>query len=274
MLLSAFVLLAVIANAQKAFEGEIKYRNFENHSKQVRKQSRGLQYNGVRNVRVVVKGNKMLLCDESMHLNTLMLPDDDLIIIYNDLMKKGLAYNYSTYKSTYMSALDPNKSVAMGERQYNVGKTTATQTFGKEKCNNYKGTITSSVSSMAKIDISVDVWTATKYKMPDAYRCYLYGLDVPGIAMKWTFNQQAKVPIIGRMDSFVASEVKELIPRAVSDSELSVPDDVTITETDSAGKLLSIYKDTRNYLKSQNMYPGDADADTDVTYSIEEEWNF
>src|SRR5574344_1425733 len=70
-----FLILGTSLNAQdkQGFEGEIVYRNFENHSATVRKLSGGVASNGARSVKVIIRGENMHLYDESMHIHTLFL---------------------------------------------------------------------------------------------------------------------------------------------------------------------------------------------------------
>ena len=76
------------------------------------------------------------------------------------------------------------------------------------------------------------------------------------------------------MNSFVASEVQEIKERLVSDDEMSVPKNYEIKVSDSPFKVVGLMKDTKKYLKKKKMYPGDAEKDLDVTFKIEEEWEF
>lgn len=267
-----FVCMAV--SAQKPFEGEIQYRNFENHSKTVRKFSKGMSYNGARDVKVIVKGKNVLIKDESLHLNTLLLPDEEEAIVYSDVLKRGLKCTYSDYTRTYMSTYGPNTWAPQQTKEYSVKKTNATKNIDGHKCVQYAGKVITHTPAPEPIVTDVEVWTDTKYKMPEAYLNYLYGIVVDGLVVKCTTDLKSKVPLFGRQDSFVASEMKSVTPRKVDDSEMTVPADYELKETDSPFKMNGIHSDTKKYLKNNKMYPADADADTEVTYKIEEEWDF
>lgn len=268
------LLINMTAFSQISFEGEISYRNFENHSKVVRKVSKGMAYNGVRNVKVIIKGKKMHIRDESIHLNTLLLPDENCVIIYNDLLKRGLKCSYSNYTQTYMAAYGPKSYDPGLTKEYTIKPSGEIEIFLGEECEKYKGTVTTSTSASSPAVANVEVWCSTKYKVDPVYYCYLNGVEIPGIAMKWTTDQHAKVPLFGSLDSFVASEVKSITPRNVEDSEMQLPSGYELKKTDSPFKMLRIYGDTKKYLKKNKMYPADADNETEVTYQIEEEWDF
>lgn len=71
------------------FEGMLLYRNYEFHSPVIRKFSFGNAYNGERSVKVVMKGNKIHIVDESLHMHTIILPDANIGYIYSDVAKQG-----------------------------------------------------------------------------------------------------------------------------------------------------------------------------------------
>jgi len=273
--LFVFILLTnLLTYSQTLFEGEIDYRNFENHSKAVRKLSKGMVYNGARNVKVLIKGNKMHIIDKSMHLNTLLLPDEGYVIVYNDLLKKGLKCSYTNYTMSYMSQYGPKEYIPGQKKNYEVKATGEIKEIQDEPCKLYKGTVTTTVDGASPTVTAVEVWCSTKYKVDPVYQNYLYGVEIPGVAVKWATEQHGKIPIIGSMDSFVASEVKSITPRTVDDSEMQIPPEYELKLTDSAFKMLGIYGDTKKYLKKNKMYPADAENNTEVTYKIEEEWDF
>ncbi|WP_305115934.1 hypothetical protein [Duncaniella muris] len=268
------LLISVAVGAQNQFEGEIDYRNFESHSKTVRKFSKGMAYNGARNVKVLVKGNKIHIIDESMHLNTLLDPDANSVIIYNDLLKKGLKCTYTDYTTTYMSAYGPKPTVNGQTKEYSVVPVNEYKEINGVKCQKYSGKVIAKVNGANPATTTVEVWCSNEHPVTPIYDFYLNGLQIPGVAMKWTTDQHGKIPLFGSMDSFVASEVKSITPREVDDSEMQIPTDYELKVTNSPFKMLGIYGDTVKYLKKNKMYPADADKNMDVTYKIEEEWDF
>ena len=102
------------AQEDNYFEGEIAYRNFENHNKLVLKLSKGMAYNGARDVKILMKGANMHIIDESLHMHTLLLPEENKAVIYNDLLKRGQEFPFNAYVNTYLSALSPNDRVING----------------------------------------------------------------------------------------------------------------------------------------------------------------
>lgn len=268
------LLISVAVSAQDQFEGQIDYRNFESHSKIVRKFSKGMAYNGARDVKVLVKGNKMHIIDESMHLNTLLDPDANTVIIYNDLLKKGLKCTYTDYINTYMSAYGPNPTTEGQTKEYSVAPVSEYKELNGVKCQKYSGKVVAKVEGTSPTTTTVEVWCSTEHPVDPVYDFYLNGLQIPGVAMKWTTDQHGKLPLLGTLDSFVASEVKSITPRTVDDSEMQIPEDYELKVTNSPFKMMGIYGDTVKYLKKNKTYPADADKDQTVTYQIEEEWDF
>lgn len=265
------------ANAQvkKEFEGEIVYRNFENHSKMVRRFSSGMAYNGARTVRVIMKGSNMHIIDESLQMHTLLLPEQSKVILYSDCLERGMEFSFGTYVNNYMMSCSPEPRYVSGvkqENKYSMNKVSQGE-FNGEICDIYKVDVEAILQAGETIH-QAELWVSSKY---DVYKCYWYflnGIEVPGIVLKRTLETNGKVPIFGKMNSFVASEVKEIKERAVSDDEMCVPENYDIKVSDSPFKVVGLMKDTKKYLKKKKMYPGDADKDLEVTYKIDEEWDF
>lgn len=268
------ILLTVGSISADKFEGVLKYRNFENHSKAVRNLSKGMAYNGARDMELLLKGNKILIKDMSMHYHVLIDPDAGSVVIFNDYIKKGLKSNYKKYAEQYLSGLTPKVTVEGQTKDFNIRETGESQTINDMKCNRYAGKLTVGVKGLKPVETDVDVWYAADIEVDPIIGAFLNGLPVPGIPVKLTVDQQGSVPIIGKMNSYIASELHSIEARPVEDSEFEIPADYEIKVTDSPFKMLSLYGQTTKYLKKNNMYPGAADKDSEVTYKIEEEWDF
>ena len=110
-----FLLTALTGSAQnKYFEGELVYNNFENHSKIVLKLSKGMAYNGKRTVRVLMKGSVVHIIDEVLHFHTLLVPEENKAIIFNDFLKRGQQFPYNEYVKTYLSQYSISKDKVKG----------------------------------------------------------------------------------------------------------------------------------------------------------------
>lgn len=274
LFLFAILFLGFVSSIHAAdvttFEGEIQYRNFENHSSLIRRFSSGMAYNGARDIKIIMKGNKMHVIDESMHIHTIFLPDEDKVILYSDVAKKGLFTSYKEFVPTYYELFSPSKKT----NQYSIKNMNERQ-YKDEKCSVYSGQIIITPEGTTNSTTTdAELWVSHKYKIDKCYLNYIYGIDVPGVVLKWSYKQEGKVPLLGKMSSYVASEIKNISERAVSDSEFEVPSDVSLKDSGSPFKLLGIYKENKKFLKKNKMYPTDADKDNEVTYKIDEEWDF
>ena len=262
--LFTFLLTVLLGSAQnKYFEGELVYNNFENHSKIVLKLSKGMAYNGKRTVRVLMKGSVVHIIDEVLHFHTLLVPDENKAIIYNDFLKRGQQFPYDEYIKTYLSQYSISKDKVKGT----FTKTGETEQVLDHTCDLMKGKV-----SASSVKTDLEAWVLPDYKIHDSYRCVAYGMDVNGLALKWAYKTIGKVPLIGEMRSYVQSELVEMNAREVTDAETSVPENFSIVKSTSPFKVLGLYKDTKKYLKEHGMYPDDIDKE--VTYQTEEEWSF
>lgn len=266
------VTLSAMAQDDASFEGEITYRNFENYNKVVLKFSKGMAYNGARNVKVLIKGYNMHIIDESLHMHTLLLPGEDKAIIFNDLLKKGQQFPFTEYVNNYLSSFSPEDHVVSGVTLSNtstIKDTGETKEYKGQLCKIYKGQV---IANNGGTTSDIELWVSSKY---DIYKCYWYfvnGIQVPGIVLKWTYDTKGKVPLFGQMSGFVASELKTIEERVVTEEEMQVPSDYDITVSKSPFKVLKLYGSTTKYLKKNGMYP--TQIESDVTYKIDEEWDF
>ena len=262
--LFTLMLMPLLGSAQNQyFEGELVYNNFENHSKIVLKLSKGMAYNGKRTVRVLMKGSVVHIIDEMLHFHTLLIPDENKAIIFNDYLKRGQQFPYNEYMKTYLSQYSISKDKVKG---------TFTKTGEKEQvlghtCDLLKGKV-----SASSVKTDLEAWVLPDYKIHDSYRCVVYGMDIDGLALKWAYKTVGKIPLIGEMRSYVLSELVEINARKVTDAEIKVPEGFTIVESTSPFKVLGLYKDTKKYMKEHGMYPDDLEKE--VTYKTEDEWSF
>ena len=271
ILFCSFTLTSHTQN-ERFFEGDIIYRNFENHNKTVIKFSSGMAYNGSRTVRVIMKGYNIHIIDESMHMHTLLLPNEDKAIIFNDLLKKGQQFPFAEYVNNYLTALSPNDRVVSGttiSSKSTISDTGIKKDYMGQTCSVYKGQVISNNGSSTS---EVELWVSSKFDIYKSYWYFLNDIQVPGIALKWTYDTKGKIPLFGQMSSYVASEAKEINERIVADEEMQVPENYDIVVSKSPFKVLSLYRAAKKYLIKNNQYP--TQLETDVTYKIEDEWDF
>lgn len=74
------------------------------------------------------------------------------------------------------------------------------------------------------------------------------------------------------MDSHTAYEVKEVIPCSVDESLFEVPADYEIVDGTSNSKMLGVYSENNKVMKK--MKKGKAETEKEITFDINEEWDF
>ena len=295
----SFVLIALIttlvAHAQKQFEGELHYRSIENHDQLVVDGSCGMAYNGARNTKYIIKGNKVLFVDECTHMRTLMDADNDIVVLYNELIGKGMQFKYSHYEKTYFATFSKEGPSYMGH-----GTPPSLYRFDKEsdvvlmdmQTEYIKGRIENKTAGT-----DFDIYAIPSYKMPKAYSQIIsYGIDIDNLIGKLKWEQtnlikpvlgglgnkiaakvmskmvDAKVTDMSEAKTYVLNELKEIKERNVDDSEFTIPEGISVDKSESPFKVLKLYKETRAYLLKNNMYP--TQVNKDVIYKIDDEWDF
>lgn len=252
------------SKAQTTFEGELHYRNFENYSRNARMFTGGEFYNGARNLRIILKEGKALIIDETLNVYRLALPEKEEMIVFSPLTKSGIIKSLYIDEDTIKAELN-----AVG-----ASLSSSMKKYKDKECLVYKGEIKPSDSNYNNSSL-YEVWCSKEYLIPSYMNSIiLQKIKIPYIPVKWTFEKHGKQPIFGKTDVFIASELMDIIPRRVEDSEFDIPKGYKYITTDSQMKLAGFYKDVCKILRKQNKYPGDADADTEVTYKIDDEWDF
>jgi hypothetical protein len=256
--------ISFLSNGQekKYFEGELLYRNFENYSPKMLKATNCINYNGARYVRIIIKGSSIHEIDETMHIHTLILPDQNKVIVYSDLLKKGQEYFYNDYLTTEHNMLPTNQ-----KKEHNG-----------ELCDVYQFHRDTTIYSGTSINLKFDneQWLSTKYNVYKSYWEIFNCTNVFGIVTKGVINVKTHAKIFGDMNSFVASELKDIKERSVSTEEISIPEGYNITPATSANESLNgvvkLWKENTKYLKQNNMYP--VQKNSEVTYQIDKNWDF
>lgn len=292
---------SVSGQEKKAFEGELHYRSLENHDKNMLAFSAGLAYNGSRDIKFIIKGNKTLFRDECLHLTILLDPDKNIVIEYFDLIEKGMQFDYGSYvkmRGSYSkegpSPIEHNISIRPTLYRFeSTGKTI-----------DYLGYNTEFITGRIEVNLvgtSFEIYKVASFEMPKSYEFgLLYGIDIDGLISKFVHRQINNAPKLmkenksvakrarklltkedksvfnsniqsGEMKGAVYTELKEIIERRVDEAEFVVPQNIGIQEYD-AMKYFSLYKENTAYLEEHNMYPSQVYKDVD--YKIDEDWDF
>ena len=251
------------------FEGMLLYRNYEFHSPVIRKFSFGNAYNGERSVKVVMKGNKIHIIDESLHMHTIILPDANIGYIYSDVAKQGIKSSLN-FLDDYLRVLDPEYPLKNGlTKTASLKQTKESVSYKGDNCKIYKGDMMQGEDTKTE----VEMWYSEKYRVYPSYRYVFSGLNPGGLLRKGIYNQSGKIPMLGKVKSLVSTELVALKSYQVPASEMVPPTDVAITECTDNKQLTALYKANRAQLKKMKMTPQHKKT-SEVKYDIRQQWDF
>lgn len=283
------------ANAQEnqvPFEGEIVYETYENYSDYLKKMGNSIMFDGVHKVRVIVKGSKMHMIDETTKCHT--IADADVLaplaakadknaqngyIHFCDLTKTGMDL---TKMSVIANVLSPNElfypdGTKATVSSYTFAKTDKTENILNEECCLYQGDINHVMGGMdQKYNVKAYV---SNIPAPSGYKYANWGLETPGIVTKWIQKfdgGHVSIMNVGELSYYMEIDVVELKPRKVSDEEFVIPSDYKISKSSSnAFALMKYYKGIRKQLEKNGIKGGDNNQKkTGVHYKTDGEWDF
>lgn len=305
---------ALIANAQEKtpFEGEIVYETYENYSDYILKMPNSIYFNGVHKVRLILKGDWMHMIDETTGCHIIVNNAAAKAIMEAQGKKKTrgtigslstLSKNRSNNSCSYVHFCDHTKtgldmSDAPGT-QYMLGsceisyangskaplikntfaKTNESMNVLNQICPLYAGQIVRDMGGMNQT-YDIKAWVSEQLIAPEGYKWNLYGLDVPGIALKWAMKYDGghvSVMSVGELSFYIEADVVEVNPRTVSDEEFNIPEGYKIKSggTSNAFKLMGYYKSVKSELVKLGIKGGDnSQKTTGVHYKNDGEWDF
>lgn len=266
--------LALYAQGNDPFEGKLSYRSLENVDKTIIKWSMGMSYNGARNSTFLIKGNKVLFKDECTHMCTLLDPDNNVIILYSDLIGKGMQFDYESYATTYLSSFSEKGPSFQGQAAlkpsvYRIETIGEIADFQGERAEHVKARIENTYAGT-----SIDLYRVNSYNIPTTmYVAQMYGIKLNGLITKFTWEQtNSGAGFVGEMKGYVFTELTDIDKRPVDDSEFNIPQNIKVDKSESPFKVVDLYKENAKYLTKHNMYP--TQIANDVTYKIDEDWDF
>ena len=292
-----FVMSIFAATAQDKvpFEGEILYETFENYSDYIKRMSNSIYFDGVHKMRLILKGSKMHLIDETTQCHIIANAD-----IAEPISRGEATKNQTSEGGAYIHFCDMTKTgfdfskllsmmcmLTSGPLLYpdgSKGKVTA-YTFGKtdtqknimdNNCTLYQGDINHNAGGMEQ-KYSVKAYVSD-IVAPAGYPWSLYGLEIPGIALKWTQKYDGghvSIMSVGELSSYIEADVTEIKPRTVSDDEFTIPTDYKISKGANAFALLKYFKGIRKQLEAAGIKGGDkSNKTTGVHFKTDDEWDF
>lgn len=288
-----FVLFVLILSAINsfAFEGELRYRSMVNADEFMIAASRGLLFNGVRNQTVLIKGNKTLITDNTQYYQ-LYDGDNGKIVLYSLACKKGLRFDYEFYRN-FMATWSKDKrvirinqktSVELSPTAYNVEEHQLSEKYESYDMKAYKILIEHDNNND-----SFDVYCIDQ-QMPSSYYDALYhGLSIEGnkLIVKFVLHSLMKLPEINGLakkivskkvganvnnqpKSYECAELKKITVRNVSDDEFSIPNEISVRDSQNLLDLNNLLVEHWNALKKNNFQL----EQKQVEYEINEDWDF
>lgn len=288
-----FVLFVLILSAINsfAFEGELRYRSMVNADEFMIAASRGLLFNGVRNQTVLIKGNKTLITDNTQYCQ-LYDGDNGKIVLYSLACKKGLRFDYEFYrnfmatwsKDKRVIRINPKTSVELSPTAYNVEVHQLSEKYESYDMKAYKILIEHDNNND-----SFDVYCIDQ-QMPSSYYDALYhGLSIEGnkLIVKFVLHSLMKLPEINGLakkivskkvganvnnqpKSYECAELKKITVRNVSDDEFSIPNEISVRDSQDLLDLNKLLVEHWNALKKNNFQL----EQKQVEYEINEDWDF
>lgn len=271
-----FVLFVLILSAINsfAFEGELRYRSMVNADEFMIAASRGLLFNGVRNQTVLIKGNKTLITDNTQYCQ-LYDGDNGKIVLYSLACKKGLRFDYEFYRN-FMATWSKDKrvirinqktSVELSPTAYNVEEHQLSEKYESYDMKAYKILIEHDNNND-----SFDVYCIDQ-QMPSSYYDALYhGLSIEGnkLIVKFVLHSLMKLPEINGLakkivskkvgtnvnnqpKSYECAELKKITVRNVSDDEFSIPNEISVRDSQNLLDLNNLLVEHWNALKKNNF---------------------
>ena len=279
--ITSFILSLVVSGfafAQEPFEGEIVYQTYENYSEYLLKMQNSIMFNGVHTVRLIVKGSKAHVIDETTGCHILCDDDAKTFIHYCEHTKTGMDMSSNIESQLMLLPRDITYSNFTAVLKSNTfAKTETTKTLLDKNCTLYEGTLVRDVTMINTYDIKA--YVADDIIAPSGYKYHNWGMDIPNVALYWAFKcdgGHVGAFGVGELSWYIEADVTKIIPRTVNDDEFSAPSDYKIsTKPKNAFALLKYYKGIRKQLESLGIKGGDnSEKGSGVHYKTEGEWDY
>lgn len=267
----------VVPTINNAFEGEIVYETYENYSEYILKMPNSICFNGVHKIRLIVKGGKMHVIDETTSCHTISDDNNKVFTHYCDHTKKGMDYSKNIESQLMLKPSDITYNNFTSRVKSNTfAKKEKTTTILDHECALYEGRMVRDMSMEQTYDIKA--YVSSDIPAPTGYNYNLYGLDIPNIALKWILKYDGgHVGYgVGELSYYIEADVIEINPRAVNDDEFVVPSNYKISKSSSNPfSLMKYYKGVKKALVELGIKGEDqSQKTTGVHYKTNGKWDF
>ncbi len=249
-------------NAQEYFEGTLKARSYEKHGKTVIKYSKGMAFNGGRDYEVHIKGKKMATEDKMTNVQSIFDADKGVISLVFHNIGKAFKMRQSHYFELYKGAITPTP-------------TSTYNTLCGMNCRFY-------------LSDTNEVRGLIVHTRREAYLCEDFPIDpsltlfnngFPYVCIKSVTKQDNVKDVFFDMNSYIAVEVHEVIHGNIDDALFEVPFGYEVVDGTNDSKMLSVYRKMLSVYSENNkvmkkMKKGKAEAEKEITFDINEEWDF
>lgn len=270
--------LNVEAQEKKVFEGEISFETYENYSDYILRMGNSIFFNGVHKMRLIVKGDKMHLIDETTKCHVVADNSVPSYVHFCELTKTGLNYG----KNIGAMQLFDKGTIKVGGQSCPISSFTFAPTETKKnildkECVLYQGDINREMGGMEqKYEVKAYV---SDIAAPAGFKWSLFCLDLPGIALKYSYKYDGghiSVMNVGELSMYYEADVTKITPREVADDEFTIPADYKIsTNAKNAFSLMKYYKGIKNQLVKLGIKGESNDKKTTgVHYKTDGEWDF
>lgn len=254
------------------FTGKMEMVSFQNIDEKTIQYSSGIGYNGACKESVIVNATKTLVKNNSLQYSTLLDADAKKVVIWCEKMGEGVEIDYKTYLITFNTFVDEPRVVmnyTVPPYKYNLKQTAANlEAFGKPACF-YSGTLENDNAG-----VSVQLEVIPSLECTPALQCILlYGLNVKGLPVKFRWNIDNRVEMLGQFKSYKGLEVESIDSNYTpSDSDFSIPGKVKIKRI-KIWELDGFLQKIGKYLKKNKLFPDQ--TGNEFIYELnEDEWSY
>lgn len=266
----------VKAQSNEPFEGELAFETFENYSDGLLNVFCSIDFNGVHKVRLILKGEKMHLIDETTKCHIIADNSIPSCVHFCDLTKTGMDYegNIGGIKSLFKG------NIEMNGRSYPITTYTYAPTETKKNimgkdCILYQGDINREVEGMEQKYV-VKTYMSD-IVAPAGYKWYMYCLDAPRIALKYSYKYDGgHIGNVGELSKYYEADVTKITPRKVADDEFNVPNGYKISKcANQPYNVVKYFKSVKKQLEKLGIKGESNDKKTTgVHYKTDDEWSF
>lgn len=246
-------------NAQEYFEGTLKARTFEKHSKNAIKLSQGTLINGARDVELHIKGNCVAVVDHATNIQTIYDLNKKKIYYLFHHTKKAIDMPSSSLEQMMKGALEPQ---ATDEYRQILGM--KCRLYSAKKNTKEKG---------AHINQNIQIYICEELPVhPDLAPFVSQNTGLPYLGVKYVVDTNTAVPPLFKMNSYVAYEINDVQRGAVDESLFTIPADYEVVDGSQNAKMLSVYKENYKILQKKNK--GKEEPAEEIKFDVNEDWDF